>query len=323
MNDRVIDARDSFRRAAVRRPTDRQPARSGRSMAPRPRSAPPRLGRGPDLRPPGLPPGRLPIGSLLVCRVRQEAHVLVESGGTRRAQNADAGTWQLLDGQQRVNALVCLFTEHGQFGRFHVDMTRKRVPEEVVTRRRDKRHALDYIAWRPDDAGGTEPIDGRERYIDLSRLQAWAASLPEGAIESTIADVEAGSGENRRDPERDRPLVRRRARRVHPHAGDRPPDPPPSRLDRAVDPRAALHGRQSARRPPGLHPNQPRGRPTRRRGRLLRRREDRVAGRRGAPRSRRRRLSPPQPDDCAKDPRSPREPRPIQGRPASLAGRSS
>lgn len=132
-----------------------------------------------------------PIGSLLVCRVRQGGHVLVEAGGTRRAQEATAGTWQLLDGQQRVNALVCLFTEHGRFGRFHVDMTRKRIPEQVVTRRRDRRHALDYIVWRPDDAGGTEPIDGRERYIDLSRLQAWAAPQADGAIESTIADLAA------------------------------------------------------------------------------------------------------------------------------------
>lgn len=133
-----------------------------------------------------------PIGSLLVCRVRQDAHVLVESGGTRRAQLADAGTWQLLDGQQRVNALVCLFTEQGQFGRFHLDMTRTRVPEELVTRRRDKRHALDYITWRPDDAGGTEPIDGRERYIDLSRLQAWTATMPEGALEALVTELDAG-----------------------------------------------------------------------------------------------------------------------------------
>jgi hypothetical protein len=132
-----------------------------------------------------------PIGSLLVCRVRQGGHVLVDVGTTRRAQEATGGTWQLLDGQQRVNALVCLFTDRGLFGRFHLDMTRRRVPEEVVTRRRDKRHALDYIAWRPDDAGGTEPIDGRERYIDLSRLQAWSAAQEDGAVETAIADLDA------------------------------------------------------------------------------------------------------------------------------------
>jgi hypothetical protein len=116
-----------------------------------------------------------PIGSLLVCRVRQEAHVLRESGVTRVAEKARAGTWQLLDGQQRVNALIALFTDRARFGRFYLDMTRKRIPEEVITRRRDARRALDYIAWRSDDAGGTEPPDNRDRFIELARLQAWAS----------------------------------------------------------------------------------------------------------------------------------------------------
>jgi Protein of unknown function DUF262. len=117
-----------------------------------------------------------PIGSLLVCRVRQEAHVLRESGATRVAEIARAGTWQLLDGQQRVNALISLFTEDARFGRFYLDMTRRRIPEEVVTRRRDARRVLDYIAWRSDDAGGTEPLDGRERFIELARVQGWATT---------------------------------------------------------------------------------------------------------------------------------------------------
>src|SRR4051812_42842818 len=116
-----------------------------------------------------------PIGSLLVCRVRGYAHVLEETVSGRRAVKAQAGTWQLLDGQQRVNAFVEIFTEHGRFGRFYLDMTRRRVPDEVVQRRREKRRALDYIVYRSNDAGGTEPIDGRERYIDLARFQAWAA----------------------------------------------------------------------------------------------------------------------------------------------------
>ena len=46
-----------------------------------------------------------PIGSLLVCRVRGDAHVLEETSGTRRAVTAAAGTWQLLDGQQQVIAI--------------------------------------------------------------------------------------------------------------------------------------------------------------------------------------------------------------------------
>ena len=123
-----------------------------------------------------------PIGSLLVCRVRQEAHVLRESGVTRVAEKARAGTWQLLDGQQRVNALIALFTDRAHFGRFYLDMTRQRVPEEVVTRRRDARRALDYIAWRSDDAGGTEPPGNRERFVELARLQGWAAAQAPGDV---------------------------------------------------------------------------------------------------------------------------------------------
>jgi hypothetical protein len=132
-----------------------------------------------------------PIGSLLVCRVRQEAHVLRESGVTRVAEKARAGTWQLLDGQQRVNALIALFTDRARFGRFYLDMTRRRVPEEVVTRRRDARRALDYIVWRSDDAGGTEPLEVRERFIELARLQAWASGQAPGVILERSRMVEA------------------------------------------------------------------------------------------------------------------------------------
>lgn len=123
-----------------------------------------------------------PIGSLLVCRVRQGGFVLRESGASRVAEKAAHGTWQLLDGQQRVNALVALFTEHGRFGRFYLDMVRDRIPEEVVTRRRDTRRVLDYIKWVADDVGGGEPIPQRERHIDLSRFRLWAAASADGEI---------------------------------------------------------------------------------------------------------------------------------------------
>ena len=110
-----------------------------------------------------------PIGSLLVCRVRHEAHVLRESRATRVAETARAGMWQLLDGQQRTNALISLFTDQAYFGRFHLDMSRQRVPEEVITRARDARSGLVYIARRPDDAGSTEPLERRERFVELAR----------------------------------------------------------------------------------------------------------------------------------------------------------
>ena len=132
-----------------------------------------------------------PIGSLLVCRVRGEAHVLRESGVTRTAEIARAGTWQLLDGQQRVNALISLFTEDAKFGRFYLDMTRRRIPEEVVTRRRDTRRALDYIAWRSDDAGGTEPLQNRERFVELGRVHAWGADRAADQVLALTREIAA------------------------------------------------------------------------------------------------------------------------------------
>jgi hypothetical protein len=123
-----------------------------------------------------------PIGSLLVCRVRQPAHVLVERDGTRKAEEARSGTWQLLDGQQRVNALVSIFSEHGRFGRFYLNMLRPRVPEDVITRRRDRRRALDYIVWRSDDVGAAEPPEPRQNFVDLSRVHAWAADRSQDDI---------------------------------------------------------------------------------------------------------------------------------------------
>lgn len=130
-----------------------------------------------------------PIGSLLVCRVRQGGHVLREHDGTRRAEQATAGTWQLLDGQQRVNALVSIFSEHGKFGRFYLHMLKGRVPDDVITRRRDKRRALDYIAWRSGDVGAAEPPEPRQHHIDLSGVHAWAAGRAPADILALARDL--------------------------------------------------------------------------------------------------------------------------------------
>jgi hypothetical protein len=136
-----------------------------------------------------------PIGSLLVCRVRQGGHVLVEAADGRRiTRTADQGTWQLLDGQQRVNALVAMFTDRGRFGRFYLNMTVRRIPEDVVTRRRDTRRALDYIEWRAEDTSGSEPIEHRERYVDLSRMQVWASGLPSDGISNCLARIASDPG---------------------------------------------------------------------------------------------------------------------------------
>lgn len=123
------------------------------------------------------------IGSILVCRVLAGGRVLVEKDETRIAEQVGDTTWQLLDGQQRINALVTLFSDQGCFGRFLVDMTVEREREEVVTRRRGKRDTTRYIAWQ-DDESGTEALAHRERYLDLSRWMAWAGNRTEDELAS-------------------------------------------------------------------------------------------------------------------------------------------
>jgi hypothetical protein len=134
-----------------------------------------------------------PIGTILLCRVQQPAKVLIEIDGTRRATPARPGTWQLLDGQQRINALVCIFTQEGRFGRFYLDMTAKREREDVVTRRRDKRQTTRYIVWREDEEGaGGDAVPERDLYIDLSRWHRWAeAKSPDRLVDlATQLDVD-------------------------------------------------------------------------------------------------------------------------------------
>ena len=59
-----------------------------------------------------------PIGSLLVCRVASQSRVMRLDGSERNVQDAEPETWQLLDGQQRINALFSVFTPGGKYGRF-------------------------------------------------------------------------------------------------------------------------------------------------------------------------------------------------------------
>ena len=51
-----------------------------------------------------------PIGSLLVCQVTGQSRVIRVEAGQRVVAEADRDAWQLLDGQQRINALFSLFT---------------------------------------------------------------------------------------------------------------------------------------------------------------------------------------------------------------------
>ena len=67
-----------------------------------------------------------PIGSLLVCQVTGQSRVIRVETGQRVVAEADPDSWQLLDGQQRINALFSLFTPDSSYGRFYLHMTARR-----------------------------------------------------------------------------------------------------------------------------------------------------------------------------------------------------
>lgn len=111
-----------------------------------------------------------PIGSLLLCSVRAEGNVLVERDGVRIREEAAEGEWQLLDGQQRVNALVQLFSTEGGFEhRFLLCLDEERDLEDVTRRRSSLERSLHYI--RPD---GTDEPPERWRWLDISGVRAAA-----------------------------------------------------------------------------------------------------------------------------------------------------
>lgn len=119
-----------------------------------------------------------PIGSILLCRVPHRLSKIIRvdsTTGARHVAEAAPESWQLLDGQQRINALVSLFTEEGRYGRFYLHMTVHREPPGPASRRRTKDRALSYIAWQerafePDaEAAALELIPERDQHLDLSR----------------------------------------------------------------------------------------------------------------------------------------------------------
>ncbi len=117
-----------------------------------------------------------PIGAILLCRVSKQPSkiIRVDEHGGRRVSDADASAWQLLDGQQRINALFSMLTDQGRYGRFFLHMTRRREQPGPSSRRGDKDRALSYIAWRPDPDPAADTFSDRSIHLDLSRWYAWA-----------------------------------------------------------------------------------------------------------------------------------------------------
>jgi hypothetical protein len=130
-----------------------------------------------------------PIGTLLVCRLGQEGYVIEHTAKGPRARPAAPGSRQLLDGQQRVNAIVSLFSERGprRFGRFLLDMSVEREAEDLGARKRDRQASTRYIRWQDGKDSTAESLDGRGHCVDLSRWHAWASRRDAAALRKMVA----------------------------------------------------------------------------------------------------------------------------------------
>ena len=114
-----------------------------------------------------------PIGSLLVCAIAGHGEGL--DPDTRGVIRIEPGADQLLDGQQRIAAMLSLFAGQGDLGRFFLHMTAIRPRDELAIRRRNRSAVTDYIKWRRDlQELEYRPIRDRGRYLDLAELAAWA-----------------------------------------------------------------------------------------------------------------------------------------------------
>lgn len=130
-----------------------------------------------------------PIGAILLSTAREGGRELAYEGehGARTPQDARAGAWQVLDGQQRINALLSLFTDQGEYGTFFLDVYLERPEPAAAQGRRRRMRALPHIAHRPPstedstdaDTEADDVDERRERLIDLSRWSKWVAQHPD------------------------------------------------------------------------------------------------------------------------------------------------
>ena len=141
-----------------------------------------------------------PIGAILLCRVEDTSEVIDREGGVRTVRRASAAEWQLVDGQQRINAFYSMLTGGGRYGKFYLHMTMRREPPGPVQKRSTKDRHLPYIVWRAGDT--IDEFPNREMHIDLSRWSSWASTKT--TVHATPSDAEGPAA-------RSRPGVRERA----------------------------------------------------------------------------------------------------------------
>ena len=124
-----------------------------------------------------------PVGALLLCRTDKVASKVIDRDEDEETvREAPEGAYQLLDGQQRLNALYTMLTasdeKHRKYGRFYLDLTVERQPPSPAGAGR-RGPAMPYLVWRegpdgPLGQGEYDAFDTRGRCLNLSRLYDWA-----------------------------------------------------------------------------------------------------------------------------------------------------
>lgn len=127
-----------------------------------------------------------PIGAILLSRVREPARELVvRTDGRRDEVDASVGSWQVLDGQQRINAMFSIFTDKGNYGRFLLDMLKERPAPSPAQGRMAKTRSIPHVQHLD---GAEDDLEGRSRFVDLSGWATWAeghAGLTPEAIDGS------------------------------------------------------------------------------------------------------------------------------------------
>ena len=125
-----------------------------------------------------------PVGALLLCRTEKAPSKVIDRDEEDEVvREAPEGAYQLLDGQQRLNALYTMLSASDEkhrksYGRFYLDLTVARQPPTPAG---TGRHGspMPYLVWRegpngPLDQGEYDAFPTRGRCLNLSRLYDWA-----------------------------------------------------------------------------------------------------------------------------------------------------
>lgn len=138
-----------------------------------------------------------PVGALLLCRTAAPSQIISREDGRSEVAEAAPGAWQLLDGQQRINALFTTLTpgdkNHERYGRFFLDLTAERAAPNPEAGRSDRQ--LGHIIWRDPvelvDGATFDDFPDRARCVDLSLVYDWAEASKnlDGLDERVRGDV--------------------------------------------------------------------------------------------------------------------------------------